>query len=239
MKVASKTPYGAGALYQGEYHGEPIILLRTGMGAKNAASATEFLLAHYPVSHLLVSGYCGGLASHIHSGDAVVASSLGELGEDAVDFSLKIAASTQLTTLLSAHDIPCHEGAMLQSKSAVRSSVQKKQLYEKHDALAVDMESYTVLQVVEKFEQSATKQDTAKIASFVLRFVVDSAEHELADTQSFVNEQGWVKPLQLAGEMLKSPRLIKDLSALEQLASTARAQLAKSIPIILKEIEKN
>lgn len=229
ISVASKTSYGAGVLYQGSYLGQDILLLQTGMGPQRAAMAMQFLLAHHPFTHLWITGYCGGLSSQLKSGDAMIATELGNLDPgEAVSLTPSQEGQT-LKELLAQHGVESHLGLLVQSKDPVRTSAQKKEVYKNTGALAVDMESYSLLKTVSNFEEN-TK---IKIASFVLRFVVDTWEDELADTDSFVNDRGKVRPLQLAGEMLKRPRLIKDLTALEKLASKARAQLAKSFPLIV------
>ena len=71
--VVRKLRAGSLRVYCGRLGRVPVVLARTGDGAKRAESGVEKLLADFPVGRLLVVGIAGGLSPSLGAGALVVA----------------------------------------------------------------------------------------------------------------------------------------------------------------------
>ncbi len=83
------------------------------------------------------------------------------------------------------------------------------------------MESAAILQ--------AAAESGKKIASVTVRFIVDALGDELTDTGPFLDENAGVKPLSLVREMIRRPKLLKELPDLGRKAGRARASLNRFV----------
>lgn len=222
LKIQATTRFQKAVLYEGRLGGQSCVLLQTGMGAQYAAQGTDYLFRHYPVRRLLITGYCGGLIPAVKTGDGVLAD---EILSEQENVSLPCVSSwrDEIFEKLRSKNISLHSGAIVQVEKPVTTPEAKKQLGEKFQAVAVDMESFSVLK---------TAQGRQNITSLVLRFVVDPVGVDLADTESLVDSAGHFQAMPFLKQALRRPKIFLKLPGLERMASQARRQLAKSIELI-------
>jgi nucleoside phosphorylase len=222
LTVKATTRYQKAVLYEGDLGSQACILLQTGMGAAYARQGTEYLLQHYPVKRLLVTGYCGGLAPGIKTGDGILAETI--LSEkDGSRLSASEAWHQEIFQKLLSQNVSLHRGALVEVEKPALTSEGKKKLGEKFSALGVDMESFSVLKIA---------QGRQNIASLALRFVVDPVGVDLAGTEVLVDPVGHFQTVPFLKQALRRPRIFLQLPGLEKMASQARRQLAKSIEVI-------
>jgi len=219
MKVRALTRYQGAKFWEGVLGREEIVLVQTGMAPAKASNSAHFLVDRYPITHLLSSGYCGGLREDLRTGDAVVATQVAgsesPMEAESSDSDLVARADRCLEEL----KIVYHRGRLLTSPKPILKIPEKQKAYSQSQAIAVDMESHAILKAV----QSSGK----KIASITVRFVVDAAQEELVDTEAFLDENSQVRPFKLAQEILRRPKILLDLPALDRKASQARANMAR------------
>ncbi|HKX11689.1 MAG TPA: hypothetical protein VJP40_00960 [bacterium] len=209
------------------FQNRDLLLVTTGMGPDRAASATRILLDRYPVTHLFSTGYCGGLREGWANGEAVLGDPVRFLEGPEREYFPDSVMAAQVRSALSGLGEPCREGPMLCSARPILKTEEKKSLARSHQAVAVEMESGAILETV--------RISTKKIASVTLRFIVDALEDELTDTGSFIGENAEVKPLRLVREVLRRPRLLKDLPDLGRKAHRARERMKRFIDAFFKE----
>jgi nucleoside phosphorylase len=198
-----------------------LLLVTTGMGPERAAAATQILLDRYPVSHLLSTGYCGGLIPGWVNGEAVLANPLRWLEGPTEEYWPDSALAAKVRAVLSDMKEICRDGPMICSPRPILKTEEKRALAAQNGAAAVEMESGAILETV--------RISAKKIASVTLRFIVDALEDELTDTGSFLGENAEVKPLRLVREVLRRPRLLKDLPDLGRKANRARERMKRFV----------
>lgn len=217
------TRYRGFKIWEGRLGRNEIVLLQSGMGPERAGKATAFLLEQFAVTHLLSTGYCGGLNSEIRNADAVIAESI-VMDSDPGETSgtpLDATALRRARNVLEELQIPFYSGRLLTASRPILKVAEKQALAGQTGAVAVDMESGAVLKIASRSPK--------KIASLCVRFVVDALGDELTDTGAFLDAEARVKPLSLARELVRRPKLMMQLPGLERLASRARSNLTKFV----------
>lgn len=204
-----------------------LLLVTTGMGPARAAAATKILLERYAVTHMLSTGYCGGLRQGWNNGEAVLADPMRWLEGNSEEYFPDPRIAGQVRETLSRLEEPCHQGPMLCSSRPILKTEEKRALAEGSGAVAVEMESGAILETV--------RISSKKIASVTLRFIVDALEDELTDTGSFLGENAEVRPLRLVREVLRRPRLLRDLPDLGRKANRARERMKRFVGAFFKE----
>ena len=220
--IKAITRYQKAKIFEGALGTHPCILLQTGMGSSAAEQGTAYLLEHFPVSRLLVTGYCGALVAGIKTGDGILAEEI-LLEKNGERLGASETWHQEIFQKLLSQNVSLHRGNLLQVEKPVLEPEAKKTLGEKFQAIGVDMESFSVLK---------TAQGRQNIASLALRFVVDPVDIDLADTTAFVDSTGHFQPVPFLKEVVRRPRIFLQLPGLERMASQARRQLAKSIEVI-------
>ncbi len=111
-------------------------------------------------------------------------------------------------------------GTIHQAAKIVGTSREKQELYETGGALAVDMESAIVRQAAKKWN----------VPFVSVRAISDSANESLNPTMvRFIDPFGRVRPLALAGSIIRRPGLIPELLRLGQSARMASDNLAGAV----------
>jgi adenosylhomocysteine nucleosidase len=222
LKVQATTRFQKSVLYEGDLGAQPCVLLQTGMGAEHAQQGAAYLVQHYPVRRILVTGYCGGLVPGVQTGDGILAE---EVISEKDGARLVCAESWRREVLnqLQSKSISTHGGALIQVERPAASPEAKKKLAEGFRATGVDMESFSVLKIA---------QERQNITSLALRFVVDPVGVDLAETEAFVDSAGHFQAVPFLKQALRRPGIFLKLPGLERMASKAHRQLAKSIEVI-------
>ena len=69
--------------WRGHLHGQPVVVVLSGIGKVAAATTATLLIAHFGVSHIVFTGVAGGLGQRVKVGDIVVADSFMQHDMDA------------------------------------------------------------------------------------------------------------------------------------------------------------
>ncbi|MGH8533078.1 MAG: purine phosphorylase [Gammaproteobacteria bacterium] len=185
------------------------LLYVSGIGQARARQAAETLVAQGARS-LLSWGTAGALAAVLQPGDVIVPDTI--LVSDA-PFPVDAAWRARLAARLAEH-LTLHTGAMLHTAEAIATPDEKRRLFERTGALAVDMESAAVAQVARR----------AGVPFAVLRAIVDSQTTVIpAAALAAIDDVGRPRIARLLAALAREPR---DLVGLLRLSVCFRAGLA-------------
>ncbi len=215
-------------IWEGEIAQRKVLLVQSGLGITSAKIAGNFLVEHFPITHLIATGYCGALHKNLKTGDAVWADSLRSESDESFLLSEESALKNVVEKSFKICSQDYQRGTLITRQNAVNRSKDKKSLAESTGAIAVDMETYPLFQSI----QTSGK----KIAFLSLRFVLDAADDELAPTDDFVGQNGHVKPLNLVKQVIKRPPLILELQGMGHKASRAREALSRWVGCFFKNL---
>ena len=199
--------------------GERFELIRAGMGPASAKRvATESASRSAPPRWIISTGFSGALAPGMNVGDIVVSSKIidaesGKVYEFATD-----AIIQRIQSALSSLKIRIHSGRTVCTSEAVFSSVAKRALGDKSQAVAVDMESRALAENV----------NASKTHVIVIRTISDAVTDELpAEVGEFLTEAGDVRIGKIIRFILKCPSNIKRLMELKKRSDLAAAALTQ------------
>ncbi len=238
MRVIAKTQHAGFKLYEGFIKDKNCVLLQTGMGLSRAYAATQAFLKEQRPEYIINIGYAGGLAPNVKNPEIILADQVNlypnqqkaevptqvQKQEQTLSMAPSPKLLEQTRKMLTKESHSFHEGKLLSAEQAVLKSKEKLELHQKYHAIAIDMESYSVLKAANE----------KNIPAISLRFIVDSQKEELSDTRSFVEENGKVKPFSLIKTTAKNPKILLELPALAMLAQKARQQMEK---VVIKLLE--
>jgi adenosylhomocysteine nucleosidase len=200
--------------------GRGAAVITSGHGQNAAQKATEVLIAGHRPRWVISAGFAGGLRSHINRGDIVMASGIaGESGERlSIDLRMPDKESPQ----------GVHVGRVLTTDRIIRTTKEKTLLGERHDALAVDMESLAVAKVCQQEKQRF----------LAIRAITDTVDDELPrDVERLLNRPTMVRKIgAAAGSLLRRPSTAKDLWRLRESAIVAASRLARFLEDVIKQL---
>jgi hopanoid-associated phosphorylase len=123
-----------------------VLVICSGAGAENARKAAETLVAN-GATRLISWGCAAALSPELQPGDLTLAATL--LDETLQSLEIQSPWYQHVFAVLS-KSRSVHTGTLLESKTIVSLSVDKKQLYEKTQAIVLDMESVAVAKVAQE-----------------------------------------------------------------------------------------
>ncbi|MBS1792191.1 MAG: hypothetical protein JST85_31080 [Acidobacteria bacterium] len=214
-----------------------VTVLQCGMGAPGFA---KWLSVHLQSNHydaLVVAGLAGGLDPRLKTGDVVVYDCCLDARESVNDSCPEPGVQSEVSVMqyarrqdnlvralldaLRAASLNSFYGSGITVSQIVINAENKLWLGQQHQALAVDMESFDVLQVAAKFE----------IPAAVIRIISDEAEHDLPDFNFAAEDDGTINHRRMAAAMLQRP--VASARFLRNLNSVFSA-LRKSLEVVLR-----
>jgi len=171
---------------------EGILVKLSGIGARRAGEAAKNLLEHGATA-LLSWGCAGALVSTLSPGCVVLPSSV--IGADQSSFSADPAWHGRFLARLRGC-VDLHQGPLAESETVIRSSAEKRVLFERTGASAVDMESGAVARVAQ----------IAHAPFMAVRAIADSADMAIPQSSvGAVDEFGELNLLHLLKELIRQP----------------------------------
>lgn len=195
-----------------------VVIVEVGTGAERARRATQALMdAHTPV-WVISAGFSGALHPDLQLGDIVVANSIVDTAGQELRVDVKMSPDPERGW---------HVGRIVMAGDIVRSVSEKRQLAEKHDALAVDMESLAVAQVC---QQTGTR-------FMAVRVISDDLSHDLPpEVMSVFGGTGSLRAGAIAGALFKRPSSMKDMWRLRENAQHASERLARFLNVVIPSL---
>jgi adenosylhomocysteine nucleosidase len=210
------------AVRLGQLHGRQLVLVRSGAGRAAAAKATAALLNGHQPALVISAGFAGGLDPALARGDILLAEELVDTAGNVLPVELPLERgwfSSQQGL---------HLGRLLTADRIVRLPEEKRALGRKHQALAIDMETFAVA-------QACRDRQTRFLA---VRVVTDAVDETLpADLEHLLQQKSaaarWGAAL---GSILDRPGSVKDLYRLKESALLAGDCLAKFLERLIVQL---
>lgn len=201
-----------------------VLVVETGVGTERTRQALQWLLHQprlgqvpYRPRVLLSAGFAGALHPDLHVGDIVLA-------REVVDAAGQRWPTTWPDQLPPGPwQPPLHQGPLLTSPRLVATGAEKRTLHQRHQALAVDMESAMVAQMCHRLQ----------IPFACVRAISDDAQTSLSPRLVSLLAGGRVSPWRLLGNVLRSPTLLPDLWRLGRQTKMAAENLGKALGELL------
>jgi adenosylhomocysteine nucleosidase len=210
--------------------GHEFLLVASGMGFGNAASAAEMLIRNVHPDLLISAGFCGGIAAELQAGDVVVAQKIVIAHEGGIEeIPVQIASIGQTFV---AHQVAMGKrvvGGTFVSTLAITSKRHLAGMLPGHyHSPVVEMESAAIAMV-------AAEQNIPLLA---IRAVSDTAAEELRfSLDEFCDpEMHRISPYKVLRTVLRKPRIIPQLVRLafssRRAAESLTAALSRLFPLL-------
>ncbi|MBI4464949.1 MAG: hypothetical protein HY647_09620 [Acidobacteria bacterium] len=200
-------------LYSLSLAGRPVVLAISGLGMENAFRAAQALVCNFPLQSLLTVGFAGALAEHLTPGDVVLADRV-------------IEESTQQRFECQRDLLPVRfteRGTLLCVRDMVASADEKRQLGQRWNAAAVDMESAGVAQAALG----------AGIPFGAVKSITDSSQQTISiDFKRCRSEHHGLSSRGILREGIRTRHGVRDLWRLAQGARRAAGSLATALYVM-------
>jgi adenosylhomocysteine nucleosidase len=193
---------------EGGLNGRRIIVIESGAGREKAARATQALMDGHRPQWIISAGFAGGLDQRLKQNDILLANSLADAEGRSLALDLKMPPAARL-----------HVGRLLTVDRVIDDPAEKRALGEKHEALAVDMETMGVAEVCNR----------ENVRLLCVRVIIDEVGRKLPrDIDVLVKKKTTAGMLgAAAGAIVRRPGSIKDMWQLKEDALMASERLAK------------
>lgn len=218
----SVTTKGAGLLIrQGRLKSRSVVVVESGVGLTAAARGTQALIAGHRPAWVISAGFAGGLDARMRPGDIVMADGLVSDAGKRLTIDLKMPAESLAQSGL-------HVGRLVTTDAVLYRPADKRAFGQKHQALAVDMESWAVAEVC---RQSKTR-------FLAIRVISDAVDDELpADVERLARQTTRAARLgAAAGAIFRRPSSVKDMLKLKEEAMIASDRLARFLAGIIEQL---
>jgi adenosylhomocysteine nucleosidase len=197
---------------QGLLQGRGIVLIESGVGTLAAARGTQALLAGHKPPWVISTGFAGALVPQLKRCDILMVDSLTEASDRRLAIDLRVNAES-LT-----RSPGVHVGRLVTVDTIVHTPEEKRALGRRHEALAVDMESWAVGEVCRQ----------AKTRFMAVRIISDGVDDELPrDVERLARQKSRAARLgAAAGAIFRRPSSVKDMLQLKEDALVASDRLA-------------
>lgn len=223
-------------MVEGSLSGRRVAIIKTGVGQVAAARGAAALIAGHRPQWVISAGLAGALHPDLQRGDLLFADAV--LGADGSRVSLGASALTKApaaevrsagTEQKLPHKSRVHVGQLLTVDQVVRLPHQKRELGQKHQALAVDMESLAVAGV-------CVREQTSFLS---VRIISDSVDDELpAEIERVLDQKSAARRAGAAlGAILNRPGSLGDMLKLKEQALTASDQLAQVLAQLVQRLQ--
>ncbi|WP_417848144.1 5'-methylthioadenosine nucleosidase [Thalassoglobus sp.] len=199
-----------------------VIVVEGAVGYELAAQAAHALIDAVQPSWILSAGLSGALIEKMAIGDLVVGNSLiRQSGRDEIAQQLGMQSDPKRHL---------HVGKLCTADHIVRTREEKRELNERTQAIAVDMESHAVAQVCKD-------RNTGFIA---IRAISDDMSEDLPkEVLAIFGPKGTIRSGALVGTLFKRPSSVKDLWKIREGAVKAATNLAKYVLDILPQLAES
>jgi adenosylhomocysteine nucleosidase len=197
-----------------------VVLVESGVGAQHAAKATHALIDAYRPRRVVSAGFAGGLDARLRREDLVAVTSVRNSQGD----EILLDPAGLIPWLGEVRGL--HQGRLLTSDCIVRLREEKQELGRRHEALAVDMETFAVAEVCRG----------RGVELLAIRAISDAAGDELpADVGKLLVQKSFAGQLGAAlGSIFRRPGAVKDLFHLHQAALAASSRLAGFLGMLIE-----
>lgn len=205
----------------GRYDGIRIVVAESGMGFARARKASRALIDAHQPKWILSSGFSGALLPDMKIGQIVMANEIVDQHGQQTDIDLSLESDPENGLYV---------GRILTVDELVRTVEEKRQLHEKHEAIAVDMESLAVAQVAAE----------SKVGFMAVRVISDDMSADLpSEVLSILGDTGAVRIGAALSSIVKRPESFKDMMHLRSSAQAAAKSLATFLDGVVHQLHSS
>lgn len=207
---------------QGGLAGRHVVFTLAGIGCERARRATELLISGHRPAWVISAGFAGGLQPELRTGDIIMVNSI------VTPDGQRLAIDLHVSEDQLARHPGVRVGRLLTVDRIICRSAEKRELGERYDALAVEMETAAVAEV-------CRAQQTRFMA---IRVISDTMQHELpADLDRLMRSTGGVERVGAAvGAMWRRPSSLQDMLKLREGSIEAADRLAKFLVGVVPQL---
>lgn len=197
----------------GRLRGRHVAVVRSGAGRASAAGAAEALIDGHRPAWVVSAGFAGGLAPEMKRHDLLLADAVVDAAGNRLGVDPRAAPEPLKETP------GVHVGTLVTVDEVARTPDEKQALREKHQALAVDMETFAVAEVCAR----------RGVPLLAVRVICDPADEELApEVRGLLKQKSGAARLGAAlGAVWNRPSSLKDMYRLRENALVASDRLAE------------
>lgn len=205
----------------GRYDQARVAVVESGVGFALARRATEALIDGHTPAWVISAGFCGALRPQLGLGDIVMANAVVDLHGHEVRVDLRMGDEPRKGL---------HIGRLLTADAVVRTVAEKRELAERHDAIAVDLESLAVAQVCGE----------RKVPFLAVRVVSDDLSHDLPpEVLTVMGRTGTYRVGAALSALWRRPGSAKDMWQLRTSAGAAAARLATFLDGVVLQLARS
>ncbi|MEX0939253.1 MAG: hypothetical protein WDZ59_15430 [Pirellulales bacterium] len=208
-------------VHTGVLHQHRIVVVRSGPGQGAASQATSALVAGHRPRWIISAGFAGGLRDELARDDFVMPSALVNEGGKVLRVDLQLGSQSESTPRV-------HGGRLLTVDRIVATPQEKRDLGRKHDAVAVDMESYAVAEVCQR----------EKVRFLAVRAISDAVDERLPpDLEKLMKPQSLAhRAGAVTGTLVRRPGSVKDMWKLKTSAWQTADRLGQFLTGVLQQL---
>ena len=208
------------AVRQGGLKGRHLVVVQSGAGCEAASHATEALLSGHQPQWVISAGFAGGLVPLLKRHDIVMTDSVVNAAGRRLGIDLKIDADSLPPGM--------HVGRILSVDQIVRLPKDKQSLGSRHEALAVDLESFAVAEVCHR----------RGVRFLGVRIITDAMDEQLpVDIQNLTDQPTAASRLGAAfGAVCRRPSSVKDMLQLKENALVGSDRLAHFLDGMIRQL---
>lgn len=133
-------------LHEGLINNKEVLLVQTGIGTKNSAKVSEKIFEKKKIDLIISTGFAGGIREGINVGDIVCSNNiLKDNNSNIIEIDTNI-----LKKVLNKNKFNIHFGDTVTVEEVVKSSNDKFNLGKKFNAIAVEMEAFSIAENAKK-----------------------------------------------------------------------------------------
>ncbi|MHB8897475.1 MAG: phosphorylase family protein [Thermoguttaceae bacterium] len=210
------------AVRRGRLGSRSLALAQSGPGYEAAARATSALISAHDPSWIFSAGFAGGLNAKLRKHDILMASEVA--GPD----GRRLLLDLKVDPAALAASPGVHVGTLLSTDHIVRLPDEKRQLGERHEALAVDMETIAVAEICRR----------EKVPLIAVRIISDAVDDALpGDIGRLIRQKTIVRKAgAVVGAVMNRPGSVKDMLQLKEDALLASDKLARFLESMIRQL---
>ncbi len=207
---------------RGQLGSRRVAIAHSGVGCEAASQATAALIAAHEPDWVFSAGFAGGLNESLRAHDILMADQVVFQDGRRLSLDLRVDPSALAATP------GVHAGSLLTVDRIIRLPAEKRELGDRHKALAVDMETYGVAEVCCQ----------GKVPLIAVRIISDAVDDELPrDLDRLMRQKTVVRKAgAVVGSIMNRPGSVKDMLKLKEDALVASDKLAKFVGSMIGQL---
>jgi nucleoside phosphorylase len=206
------------AFHLGVLAGREVILAVSGIGIKSARDAADVLLSNHSPEVLVCAGVAGALSDSTKFGDIVIGTKIfqAHLTTGAVPTRVFVKPRFTISATSRLPKTEAHLGGIVTSDRVATTPLEKRAIFDKTGALAVEMETAAVAQVA----------SDRRVKFLAVRAISDDASETLPDEINSLHRDGKLQWGRVAKAVVSRPSVAAEMARLGKRAAQAGETLA-------------